>query len=71
MNKEYERSFKIQERLMKMVVHRNPEYYHQQALTYLALDDIDNAEKCYKDALLMSPCYDRYYFDYGNGLFDS
>ncbi|KAM3147430.1 hypothetical protein pb186bvf_000237 [Paramecium bursaria] len=63
MNKEYERSLKLQQRLMTMVI-TNPEYYHQQALTYLALNDIDNAQKWYEDAMLISPCYDRYFFDY-------
>ena len=42
MNKEYERSFRLQERLLEMD-DKNPEYYHQHSLTFLALNDIDNA----------------------------
>lgn len=49
---------------MKMV-DRNPEYYHQHSLTYLALNDIDNAQKWYDEAISISPYFYRYYSDYG------
>ncbi|KAM3147427.1 hypothetical protein pb186bvf_000234 [Paramecium bursaria] len=63
MNKEYERSFRLQLRLMK-IIDKNPEYYHQHSLTYLALNDIDNAQLWYDQSTQICPYYVRYFFDY-------
>ncbi|KAM3147425.1 hypothetical protein pb186bvf_000232 [Paramecium bursaria] len=62
MNKEYERSLKLSQRLMK--IQRNPEYYHHYSLTYLALNDIDNAQKWYDSSISIGPYYIKYFFDY-------
>ncbi|KAM3147432.1 hypothetical protein pb186bvf_000239 [Paramecium bursaria] len=42
----------------------NPEYYHQQALTNIALNNQDVAEKFYKKAIQISNRNELYFFDY-------
>ena len=48
------------------VAYRNPEYFHFYSLTYLATNDIENAEMWYDRSTCICPYYGRYFFDYGN-----